>query len=212
MNFFLRNLTANFLVRIAQIFERLGRNNSAAGCYQRSLRIYSTPEASWKLSLLLIEKRQYKQAETLLREVVATYPERMSPNASLAFCLLMQRHWSKAETLYQQLFEASPSKFQKFARLSSNAVERDKFVLTTDMQLAARELIDEKRYSDALTQLREAYEFAPGNAEIANNIGWLMLKTGSPTQDALPYFEQAVKNAPDDSRFLKHYHRTKKRT
>ena len=93
-------LTENDIVNMAQAARQAGRFDQAEQLYRGLLQARPGPVPSINLSLILQEQLRFDEAEPVLREAVAQYPDDAQLKWQLAFLLLRQARYAEAWPLY----------------------------------------------------------------------------------------------------------------
>jgi predicted Zn-dependent protease len=179
----------------ANLAEDAGQTDAAESAYRRILAKNPGSEpANAGLVHLLITRKQYPEAETLLRAALAKAPDDPTLNAQLATVLAAQ---DKAEALplLENLHAAHPQDAAITRMLADvevqagDAASSDKLYVTllalqpddTDLLIAhGQNLIRLLKYAQALSVFDKATRFDPANGDGWSGLAFAASKTGQP--------------------------------
>jgi len=197
----------------ATLAEDTGQNDAAAVAYHRVLaEDPKSAAASSGLAHILIEQKQYPEAESILRAGLEKSPGDPALTAQLALVLANQND-PKAVPLVQKLHQAHPADAgitRMLARLLSDSgqyVASDQLyngLLASspddgDLLLAhGQNLVEEKRFAEAFTTFQKITDRDPANADGWSGLAFTASKTGHPsiTLHALAMRSKFVPDSP----------------
>ena len=196
----------------ASLAEDTGQNDAAEAAYHRVLAEDPGSEAaSSGLAHILIEQKQYPEAESILRAGLEKSPDDPALTAQLALVLANQND-PKALPLVQKLHEAHPADAgitRMLARLLSDSgqyVASDQLYngllasspSDADLLLAhGQNLVEEKRFAEAFVIFQKITGLNPANADGWSGLAFTASKTGHPSI-ALHALTMRSKLSPDN--------------
>lgn len=175
--------------RHAEQAERLaaeGEYGAAADEYREAL-TYSPDNFDYRLSLTvaLYEAGRLEEAETYLRELLATDPTAAVPNVYLAEIAAHRGDVEEAAAHYRSAI---------YGQWPSDPLQRrieTRFALVGLLERGGEQM-------QAVAELLELREDVPDNRQVAMRVAWSLLQTGAPSR-ALDQFEELVELDPDDA-------------
>ena len=180
----------------ANLAEETGQNDAAEAAYRRVLAEDSESEpANAGLAHLLILKKQYPEAETLLRTALDKEPGDPALTAQLAL-VLAEQNKPEALPLVEKLHDAhpdDPSITRMLAELLSESGDYAGSDSLYTKLLAANpkdpdllldhgeNLVRELKFADAFTVFNQVTEIAPANPNGWSGLAFTASKTGQPS-------------------------------
>ena len=180
----------------AELAEHAGQNDAAEAAYRRVLAKdpHSVP-ASAGLAHLLILRKQYPDAETLLRAALLSAPDDPTLNAQLAAVLVAQDN-AEALPLLQKLHDAHPAD-PAITRMLAEVLAESGDAAGSDQLYAAllaaspsdpallvghgQNLIRQLKYGEAFTMFDKATRLDPANPDGWSGLAFAASRTGQPT-------------------------------
>lgn len=180
----------------ASLAEDTGQDDAAEAAYRRVLAEDPQSEAATSgLAHILIEKKQYPDAESILRAGLAKTPDDPVLTAQLALVLADQND-PGALPMVQKLHQNHPNDVgitRMLARLLSDSGQyaasdqlyagllasnpNDENLLVAHGQ----NLVEEKKFADAFTVFKKVTDLNPSNAEGWSGVAFTASKTGQPS-------------------------------
>ncbi|MGE5751004.1 MAG: tetratricopeptide repeat protein [Nitrospirota bacterium] len=165
---------------------------------------------------LLVKKKNFKEAESQYRGILAKYPDDLDVRADLGDLLMVIGDINRAEEEYVSIKRRAPKhpisyvrlsalygvqkKWQKSVRKLEDAVkiQPESWSLNNDLAYLLTEYGDGKRDLErALTFAEKAQTLNPENANVLDTLGWINYRKGDVSK-AIDWLEKALaKNASD---------------
>lgn len=189
-------MTANWLLRLAELYQRAGRRDEALACV---LTTYasdpSMKDGHARLARISAERRAWRNAVQLM--VMDRDADRLSTSGLVEYALLSARTGSlaDAQTLVQQAYDSAPGLRDVFARLGWVYLEHGDLptvreLMSRDDALArmtgqwrlryAAVFWCEDRKDAAMAQISQAYASAPGLKDGGASVAWIALASDVP--------------------------------
>lgn len=179
----------------AELAEKSGQNEAAEAAYRRVLakEPHSVP-ASIGLARLLILRKQFAEAETLLRTALATAPDDPTLNAQLALVLAAENK-AEALPLLEKLHAAHPADAAITRMLAQVMAEAGDYVASDrlytnllavspddpDLLVAhGQNLVRQAHLEAAMKVFDRVTQIAPGNADGWSGLAFTASRTGHP--------------------------------
>jgi predicted Zn-dependent protease len=197
----------------AELAEQTGQNDAAETAYRRVLAKdpHSVP-ANIGLAHLLIARKQYPDAETLLRAALTSSPDDPTLNAQLATVLVAENK-AEAVPLLQKLhaaYPADPAITRMLAEVLSVAGDdagSDQLYIQllavnpkdADLLVAhGQNLVRLARFAEAFTVFDKATQIAPANGDAWSGLAFTAFRTSRPdvTLHALTMRSRALPENP----------------
>lgn len=171
----------------------------------------ASPENMFNLALAYMALFRYREAEELLLKIQQIYPENEINLLALIEALLLQRKWTRLEEFISQnkeTFSGSTS-FSKYAALSLDPVEREKYVTAKEKYNLGFQEIEQGDRTAALQHLLFALNYFGESAELLQNIGVLYFENLN-FQEAYKFLEKALVKSPGNRQLQQLLIKTKK--
>lgn len=170
----------------AQALAAAGDHTGSIDEYREAL-TYSPDNLDYRLSLTvtLYETGRLEEAETYLRELLATDPTSAVPNLYLAQIAAERADVEQAITHYRSAI---------YGRWPSDPVQRriqTRFALVQLLEQSGERM-------QAVAELLELRDEVPENPDVATRVAWSLLLTGAPGR-ALEVFEDLIERDPNDA-------------
>lgn len=180
----------------ASIADQAGEVDAAEAAYRRVLaKDPNSAEGSRGLAHVLIERKQYPEAETLLRAALAKSPNDPALTAQLATALAAQ---DKAEALplLQKLHDAHPKDNAITSMLAAVLADAGDYVGSDHLDIAllaatpndssllvthGQNLIRQLRYAEAFAAFDKATQIDAANADGWSGLAFTASRTGKPS-------------------------------
>jgi tetratricopeptide (TPR) repeat protein len=179
----------------AELAEQAGQNDAAEAAYRRVLAKdpHSVP-ANAGLAHLLILRKQYPDAETLLRAALVSAPDDPTLNAQLAAVLVAQDD-ADALPLLQKLHEAHPADpaitrmLAQVLAVAGDYAGSDQLYLhllaanPQDVNLLVahgQNLVRQARFAEAFTAFDKATQIDPANGDAWSGLAFTAFRTNRP--------------------------------
>jgi putative PEP-CTERM system TPR-repeat lipoprotein len=171
----------------AALFGRvlMARNKPAAAVPEFRAALTAQPGGAHTLALFqaLLAAGDGDAAIALMRDWLRDNSHDVAAEAALAEAHLRLGKWSEARDAYQRYLEKRPNDVGALNNLA-NVLLR----------------LDDPR---ALTVARQAHALAPADPDVADTLGWILVRRGEPAQ-ALPYLRDARLRAPANAQIQYH--------
>ncbi|MGH9604631.1 MAG: tetratricopeptide repeat protein [Terracidiphilus sp.] len=180
----------------ANLAEDAGQNDAAETAYRRVLAEDPQSEAaSAGLAHLLIVKKQYREAEAVLRAGLKGAPDDPAMNAQLALVLAEQDN-PEALPLTQKLHQANPTDPGITRMLAQLLSDAGQYAASDQLytQLLApspdnedllvshgQNLVEELKFAEAFQVFKKVTDLDPANAEGWSGLAFTASKTGQPS-------------------------------
>ena len=173
-------------------------------CFQKVVSINDSIENIFNLALSFMSLSRYLDAEKYFQKVYEKFPENELNSLAFAECLLMQKKWNDSAKIYAELVKRNPDSkvYKKYLKRAKDVIAREKYVKSKELFESAQKELQKKNNDKALKMLKEAAEFDPGNPNIMNNIGSILMSRKM-FSEAYGYFEKAIILAPNNKKFQK---------
>ncbi len=173
--------SSHLRLQLAAAYERVGRKAEAEAACKEAIRLSPTDDAARLLmGRLRLAAGDKKGAEEALRQAIKLRPKNEAPYLALATLHLEDKRLDKALSLYHALIKAVPTSSAGYYRLARHHREQGQikkaeqyYRKTIDISRSLRPLLElaflyeeQKRRPEAIALYREAFELAPGSAEI----------------------------------------------
>lgn len=181
----------NYKIRFlaAHVHWKLGNVQPVIAHFRRCMEIdASAVEPYIDLSLFLIERKRYSDAEGVLREGLEVEEDAML-FYGLGRIALEQRNYSRAREFFEK----------------SNSINPELYVSYNGLGIA---LMNLKKYSQAVAAFSVANALRPESAELLNNLAESFEKTGR-IEEAYEYISKAYEIDPDNIPIKNNYERIK---
>ncbi|MDD5722214.1 MAG: tetratricopeptide repeat protein [Syntrophales bacterium] len=153
-------------------------------------------QGSLTKAIVLLSQKKYETADGILSELIAENPESDLPLTMMAASSLAQQNYDAALEMYKRVVQLNPRNFPAYMKMASlyrNRGDIDKAIGSYESLLKVNESYGPAAndlaylYADtnqnldrALTLALKAKELIPQNADVADTLGWVYLKSGSP--------------------------------
>ena len=95
--------------------------------------------------------------------------------------------------------------YKRYSKIINDPITRNKYVKSEELIAEADKSRRNKDIETALKLYKEAFEYSPKNAVIANNIGTCLIELKKPIKEAYKFFEIAYKLNPNNINMKKNY-------
>lgn len=187
--------TSDDMLLAADLAVKTGDLAAAESEYRRVLAKDPNSEpANAGLAHLLIKKRQYPEAETLLRAALQHDPNDPALTAQLA-AVLAEEDKAEALPLLQKLYQAHPNDAAITRMLAEVLAEAGNFAASDDLYVKllaaspqdpdlliahAQNLVRELKYAQAFDVFDKTAQLDPGNADAWSGLAYAASHTGRP--------------------------------
>ena len=170
----------------AQVLAEAGDHDGSIDEYREAL-TYARDNLGYRLDLTvaLYEAGRLEEAETYLRELLATDPTAAVPNLYLAQIAARRGEVDEAATYYRSAI---------YGRWARDPVQRriqTRFALVQLLERSGERM-------SAVAELLELRDEVPDNPEVASRVAWSLLLTGAPRR-ALEVFEGLIEQNANDA-------------
>ena len=170
----------------ARVLAEAGDHDGSVDEYREAL-TYARDNLDYRLDLTvaLYESGRLEEAETYLRELLASDPTLAVPNLYLAQIAAGRRDVDEAVTHYRAAI---------YGRWPSTPEQRriqTRFALVQLLEQSGERM-------QAVAELLELRDEVPDNPEVASRVAWSLLLTGAPGR-ALEVFEGLIERNPNDA-------------
>ena len=205
--------TTSIQRKLSRGYERhlAGDTQTAAQAYAEILASDPTHADAWHLSgLIAFQKKQYTDAEQLIRQALKNSPGQISYQSNLAAVLLAAGKPSDAEILCRQILRQQPENTDTLKHLATALRRQDRpdeaaDILRTAVRLAPADadllcnlgavLNDSGQLNEALRVLLRARQFKESQPQIHLNLGAVLRQLGR-SQEALQSLNRAIELSP----------------
>ena len=180
----------------ASLAEYSGQNDAAESAYRRVLAKYpKSEEAASGLAHVLIEKKQYGEAESILRAALEKTPDDPALTAQLALALADQND-PEALPLVQKLHQAHPEDAGITRMLAELLSESGQYAASDQLYVGllgsspndenllvahGQNLVEEKQYAAALAVFKKVTDLDPASGEGWSGVAFAASKSGDPS-------------------------------
>jgi cellulose synthase operon protein C len=130
-----------------------------------------------------IEAGDSKAAIDMMQAWLREHPQDMAAQSALAEAYLRAGQLQQARTAYLVVLKSNPKNVGALNNLAN--------------------ILFKLNEAQALTYAQQAYSLAPGDANVADTLGWILVHQGDP-QKALPYLRDASLRASQNSQISYH--------
>jgi tetratricopeptide (TPR) repeat protein len=194
-----------------------GRLEDAIRAYERGLAVGDYSELHYNLANALIAAGRVTEAESQLKQALATSPGSAGTHNNLGMALAAQGRVAEAADEFRAAIAAEPTSSKAHRNLGNllatqgrreeglrsllTAVELDPADADARYDLGSL-LLELQRFDQAAEQLRAALRLTPDRVEALNNLGIALASLGQ-IGEAVGYFERAVQLRPSFADALK---------
>ncbi len=177
-----------------------GRIDKASKAFEKLLLIENSPENQYNYALTLLSRAKYGKAESYLLKVLAVYPDNEIAMVSMAECKLHTGDWQEAIRLLKVLVKDHPTNinYKKYLATVSDADKRNQYIRVQKLIKHALQKYDNKKFSDAIISLEEAFSLDNDNTTVNYLLGTSIIMQSHDYEKALPFLETALKSSPDN--------------
>ncbi len=161
-----------------------GRARDAAAAYAEAIRHGGGSPAVVRQAEAWVNAGAPGEANAGLEAWLATHPDDVAARGKLAEMALLGDEPQRAIDLYRSLIEDAPNDVQALNNLAYLLAESDD--------------------KEALGYAEKAFELMPGNAAVADTLGWLLVQQGT-ARRGVQVLEKATKLDPEQSTIRYHY-------
>ena len=204
---YFRHLYSHYLSRLGRRYLEAGKTEKAITIFEKALALVQKPEYQMNLASGLFSACRFGESIVILEKLRSDNLDTISSNLLLGQCYLLTQSYSTAIHFFQTLSEQD-GKNQLYAslfKLAQDPVVRDKYRLSLYYQLQAAICSDSRSYDDAYKFLEDARELNPEDPNIHNNLGVIAFKLKKPKSRIISHFSEAMRLAPDNEIYKKHY-------
>ncbi len=207
----------NVLIRIAELYERLGMLDKAALSIEEMLKIDPSNSSLQKFLIeFYIRNKEYDKALSNVNELLQFYPDDLEAREKKATILAEMGLWEKASNEYQYLLKQQNisldfkikigASYFLMALKDSTLLPIAKNIFTTldkdtvDWQIKiylGAIAIKEKKDSTAIEIFNKVIELAPWNSEAWTRLGGLLFDNRK-YSEVIKILSKAIDNFPDD--------------
>ncbi len=171
---------AELLSNLGLVHRSLGDLESARDALQRAVSDQPTLSNAWNnLGTVLLESREYAQAETCFRKTLELCATHVNAHTNLGTSLQHQRRYLEAQACHERALELNPQ--------DAKALNNIGICLRS-----------QRRYDAALEAFQRAHELMPNAEEVQINLGRTLVSLAR-LDEAIECFQQLIVRRPDSA-------------